>query len=442
MNRKIVIIISLLISTIVTLFLINKFRLSQIVLIPLGLIGFSLLLFSRGILIFLTILCLQMVALPFAGIGEIALQLRWVFFILFCFYVFGDIFLGRTVRKIKIFDVLAIVFIIYALLSSFYSPFPFLTRERAITILLLYISVFWIIWKYAYDQGPEKVVYLILRVTWLVCIMGYLMIFIGPYRPFQGGRFTGIFGNPNGVGTVSAVILPLILWQFLETRKKSALFLFFLVLAGLLLSATRGALNATAFALGYFIYAYSKKYRPLVFFGSISFVLIFIWITETLVKKFFMVYIRAESIPILGGRLEIWPIALDLIMDKPIFGYGFGVEDKLIGLKKIILYKHSGAYVHNCYLGMMLQLGIVGFIIFFGPLFILLFKELFSKQESQTPILRYALRASLIAGLASCIYESWIYSVGNALAFSFWIIIMLLVFYRYRDKEKSKIEST
>ena len=268
------------------------------------------------------------------------------------------------------------------------------------------------------------------------------MIFIGPYRPFQGGRFEGIFGNPNGVGTVSAVILPLTLWQFLETRKKSALFLFFLVLAGLLLSGTRGALNATVFALGYFIYVRSRKYRPLVFFTSISFVLIFIWITETLVKKFFIVYIRAESIPVLGGRLEIWPIALDLIMDKPIFGYGFGVEDKLIGLKKIILYKHSGAYVHNCYLGMMLQLGIVGFIIFFGPLFILLFKELFSKQESQTPILRCALRASLIAGLVSCFYESWIYSVGNALAFSFWIIVMLLVFYRYRDKEKSKIEST
>ena len=125
MDKKIVIIITLLICAITILFLLSKLGPSQIVLIPLGLIGFSLLLFSRGILIFLTILCLQMVALPFAGIGEIALQFRWVFFILFCFYVFGDIFLGRTVRKIKSFDFLAIVFIIYALLSSFYSPFPF-----------------------------------------------------------------------------------------------------------------------------------------------------------------------------------------------------------------------------------------------------------------------------------------------------------------------------
>jgi O-antigen ligase len=409
-----------------------------IVLLPFALVLFSLVFFSRGILIFCTTLCLEILAVPYAGIGVLAFQFRWVFFALFCVHVFGDIFLGRTVRRVRLFDCVAIIFIVFSFFSISYSPFPKLTLERATTVLVLYIAVFWIIWKYAYEQGAEKVVYLILQAITPVIIVGYLMIFIGPFRPFLRGRFTGIFGNPNGLGIVSAITLPLSLWQFLETKKKSALFLFLLILLGLLLSATRSSLNATVLSLGYFIYARSRRYRPLVFFSSVSFILLTTWVIETLIKNFFMAYIRSETIPILGGRLEIWPIALNLILDKPIFGYGFGVEDKLIALKGIVLYKHSGAYVHNSYLGLLLQLGLFGFFIFFVPLFILLFKELFSRQGSEAiPTLRYALRATLIAGLICCIFESWIYSVGNAVAFPFWTAIMLLVFYRYQDKQES-----
>jgi len=408
------------------------------IILPLGLILISLLFFSRGILIFLTILCLEIVGVQFANIGKIALQLRWVFFILLSFYAFGDILLGRTVRKIKSFDIIAILFIIYAFLSSFYSPFPSLTLERATTILMLYICVFWIIWKYAYDQGPEKVARLILSVLWPLFTLGYLMIFFGPYRPFLYGRFTGIFQNPNGLGVLSAIILPISLWHFLETKKKNALLVFLMILLGLLLSGARGSLNATAFALGYFIYASSKKYKPLIFFSLASFILILGWAIETFIKQYFLVYIRSENIPILGGRLEIWPTALNLIIDKPFFGYGFGVEDKIMELKKIVFFKHAGAYVHNAYLGITLQLGLLGFVLFFIPLFILLFKELFLKrQNANAPLLRYALQASLISGLICCFYESWIYSAGNILVFPFWILVMLLVFYRYSDRANS-----
>ncbi|OGX15732.1 MAG: hypothetical protein A2166_03130 [Omnitrophica WOR_2 bacterium RBG_13_41_10] len=409
-----------------------------LIILPLGLILVSLLFFSRGILIFLTILCLEIVAIQFAGIGKIALQLRWVFFAFLSFYAFGDILLGRTVRKIKSFDIIAIFFIIYAFLSSFYSPFPSLTLERTATILALYICIFWIIWKYAYEQSPEKVVRLILSVLWPLFTLGYLMIFIGPYRPFLAGRFTGIFANPNSLGLLSAIILPISLWHFLETKKKSALLFFLMILLGLLFSAARGSLNATAFALGYFIYASSKKYKPFIFFSLTSFILILGLVIETFIKQYFMDYIRSENIPILGGRLNIWPVALDSIIDKPIFGYGFGVEDKILGLKNVIFLKqHAGISAHNSYLGMLLQLGLFGFIIFFIPLFMLLFKELFLRQEGEaTSLLRHALCASLIAGLICCIYESWIYSVGNSFVLPFWILVMLLVFYRYKDKEE------
>ncbi len=115
------------------------------------------------------------------------------------------------------------------------------------------------------------------------------------------------------------------------------------------------------------------------------------------------------------------------------------MEEKIFPLRYVIFPKRFGGYIHNSYLGMTLQLGILGFIIFFSPLFILLFKELFSRQDNDIPLLRYALRASLIAGLMCAIFESWVYSVGNAQTFPFWIIIMLLVFYRYQEKKEKVV---
>lgn len=442
MNRNIII-AALIIFSIVIVAVLANFMPLMVLFIPLTLIAVSSVFFSRGILIFLTTLCLMLIQSPFGMIQSTAAQLRWVFFALFSLHVFGDIFLGRTVRKIKGFDLLAVIFVIYAFLSATYSPFPALTLERSTTVLVLYISVFWIIWKYAYEQGPEKIVYLMLNVIKLIIIISFLMIFVSAHRVFLSGRFQGILQNPNSLGITCAIFLPLILRQFLETRKTVSLFIFFLMLIGLFLSASRNSINASVIALGYFIYMRSMKNKPLIFFASISLVLISVWFTQTLAKEFFHVYYRVESISSIGGRSEIWPMALNLIADKPIFGYGFGVEEKILYLKNaMLLSQFAGAAVHNSYLGMMLQLGIIGLAIFFIPLFILLLKELFSRQDAPIPSLRHALRASFIAGLLCSIFESWVYSVGNAQAFPFWIMVMLLVFYRYQDKEKVQPEST
>lgn len=441
MNRN-VIIAALIIFSIMIVVVLANFMPSMILLIPLVLVAVTSVFFSRGILIFLTTLCLTLIQSPFGMIKSAALQLRWVFFALFALHVFGDIFLGRTVRKIKGFDLLAIIFVVYAFLSATYSPFPYLTLERSTTVLVLYISVFWIIWKYAYEQSPEKIVYLMLNVVRLIFILSFLMIFVSPHRVFLSGRFQGILQNPNSLGITCAIFLPLMLWQFLETKKRAALFFFFLMLLGLFLSASRNSINASVIALGYFIYIRSKKHRPLIFFSSISFILMLVWVIQSSAKLFFHAYYRPETISSIGGRIQIWPIALNLITLKPILGYGFGVEDKIFTFKHAVPLGQYVSYVHNSYLGMLLQLGIAGFVIFFIPLFILLFKELFSKQDTSVLLLRRALRASFMAGLLCSILESWVYSVGNAQAFPFWIMVMLLIFYRYQDKEKVLPEDT
>ncbi len=440
MNRYFIVAAFIVLSILVPI-LANAFP-SIIQIIPLGAIAVISVFFSRGILIFLTILCLALAQNAFAIIQTSALQLRWVFFTLFLLHVFGDIFLGRTVRKVKGFDILAFIFIIYAFSSATYSLLPSLTLERSTTILALYVSVFWIIWKYAYEQGTERVVNLMLNAMSIIFIASFLAIFFVPDQVFSSGRFEGIFQNPNSLGITCALFLPLALWHFLETKKMFSFFIFFLMIIGLLFSASRNSINASVIALGYFIYMHSKKSKPLVFFTSVSFLLIMVWTIQTTAKLFFHTYYRAGTFSSFGGRIELWPIALKLITLKPIFGYGFGVEEKVFSFEHAIPAGLGSSYIHNSYLGMFLQLGVIGFLLLFLPLFVLLFKELFSKQDATVNFLRHALRASVLAGLLCAIFESWVYSVGNAQSFPFWIMVMLLISYRHQDKEKFIPEST
>jgi exopolysaccharide production protein ExoQ len=410
---------------------------------PIAIILLSLIFFSRGILIFLTALCLMLGQSRLNSVIPFMADLRWVFFALFSFHVLGDMLKGRAVRGFRNFDILVGIFISYALASVMYSPYKDLTLERTATVFFLYISVFWVIWKYTYNEGPEKVVNLVLWALKIILIFSYLLIFVSPDESFMSGRFRGLFQNPNSTGLICAILLPLSLWRLFEHKNNITLLLFLLMIVSLFLSGSRGSLQAALVSLGYFIYTRQKRYRPLVFFASLTFILILFWIIETIATAYFRTYIRADSIPELGGRLQIWQVAVSLIKESPIFGHGFGVENKIFALKfSSRIAKSQISYVHNSYLGMLIQLGIVGVILFYLPLFLLLFNELTRKKTSDVSSLHLALRSSLIAGLLCCLYESWIYSVGNSQAFPFWVTVMLLVFCRQQNKEKINLEGT
>ena len=101
-------------------------------------------------------------------------------------YVFVSMFSGdhiprgASVRRIKLFDCLALVFISYASVSMAYSPYPRLTLEHQLQSLLLYISVFWIYLEIRLSSRARQGGSLDFRVMWKIFTASYVMIFIGP----------------------------------------------------------------------------------------------------------------------------------------------------------------------------------------------------------------------------------------------------------------------
>jgi O-antigen ligase len=141
--------------------------------------------------------------------------------------------------------------------------------------------------------------------------------------------------------------------------------------------------------------------------------------------------LRAETIRTGSGRItEAWPAAMTIIGERPMLGHGFGTEDLLFeayGYDPKSFREHTGSYLHNSYLGITAQTGVVGAVLFFGPLIYLLTLSVLRSLHDETLDLKHGLQGVLIAALVACFFESWIYSMGNSQAFPFWLSLMLLI---------------
>ena len=139
--------------------------------------------------------------------------------------------------------------------------------------------------------------------------------------------------------------------------------------------------------------------------------------------------IRTEDAINLSRRTEKWIKGVQYLVEKPLLGFGFGTEDQLFAFHGIDIqdYMHTGAYIHQSYLGLALQLGLLGAALFFIPLGLLVVREIGRISSSRHDVLRSALLAVVIAALTSAFMTSWLYSMGNEAALPFWICVMLLV---------------
>ncbi|MGQ9908254.1 MAG: O-antigen ligase family protein, partial [Candidatus Flexifilum sp.] len=133
-----------------------------------------------------------------------------------------------------------------------------------------------------------------------------------------------------------------------------------------------------------------------------------------------------------SGRIESWASVIQQIEARPLFGYGFGMD----AIGELILSRRSSQDigVHNSYLAITYQLGIIGLIMFAVPMVLFLARSILSTSRHRGEVFIYVLQAVVISGLVAAFFETWTHSVGNAFAFPFWMCVMLLVRTAYGEK--------
>ena len=321
-------------------------------------------------------------------------------------------------RKALTVDGMAAVFLVFAGASALYSIAPALTLLRVGTVLLLYLAVFWTIWNYADAAGQERVTDILIAAAALMLVAGAAASLLPSLAGSQagsgawmGGRFRGIMANPNAVGMMGILFLPLVVSRFMRRRRTADLVLLALIAGSVVLSGSRNGVLAASISVLYLLLR-ARAWKAGLAIAAVTAIL---YLAMTSYLSFNDVAITpgiarlapdAANLRAGGGRVEAWQVAIPLIQQQLIFGHGFGTEELIF--RGMSFHMHVGAYVHNSYLGIAYQLGLVGAALLFLPLYGLFIRRQFAKENS---IRTFGYEAMLLGGIAASFLESWIYSV-------------------------------
>lgn len=125
-----------------------------------------------------------------------------------------------------------------------------------------------------------------------------------------------------------------------------------------------------------------------------------------------------------SGRRGYWQEAIDIIKDYPVFGVGINAYSLVAPQYKIVW----GGYPHNCYLQMLVEIGVVGFLSFLWILLRVFKNGAFKDAYIPDPFLRMLLlgvMSGLTGFLIHSIFDTNFYSVQ--LGSFMWIILGLIV---------------
>jgi hypothetical protein len=274
--------------------------------------------------------------------------------------------------------------------------------------------------RYGWDFFRHLFVFLI-----ILMYSAYLFYFVHPYYVRLGGRFRSFFGNPNGLGIFNFLFF-MLYSTCLYLKKdlfplRTKLIIYAAIVFLLVACGSRTAVVATGM-----FYFFSRFFAVSPFIGFLVFVLFvagleyaqqnLIAIVQSLgLQKFF----RVETLEDGSGRYFAWAFAWEKINTEGyfLFGGGFGNDEWVMRHNYDYLRKmgHDGG-VHNSYLTMWFNTGIVGIMLYFRS-----FVLIFVKANKRAPI-AFAIMFSV---LFSVLYESWL--TGSLNPYSIMLLMIMTI---------------
>lgn len=324
--------------------------------------------------------------------------------------IFSSILLGIFIKnkKIKIeinnMFLLSVILFVFSLLGIFWA----IDKNDAIigTLRFLSLVIFSILLMQCKKEEKEKILNIIPYSGLLMLIFSIIIGFIPNLRDIvfsESNRITGLFQYSN-VFALYLLIGFIIITnkkkteeknvknkkteeknkeknreKFLEKIKKySPIICGIILLIGILMTGSRTTFIITTIYIIYLCFRKENKYRKIygITYAVILILLgIYVLITKNIetIGRIFTISMDSST---LLGRILYWKDGLNLLLDN-IFGYGYmGYSYKIYEIQTGMYYTK---FVHNDYLQMALDIGIVPLIIFI----VSLVKSIFSKNNSK-----------------------------------------------------------
>ncbi len=310
-----------------------------------------------------------------------------------------------------------------------YSVFPLVFSEDLATATqktLSYALMFLIVPNYVLYSfrtlGWDFFRNLMFLITSLL-IAGIALRFFDPNSAYVGGRFHGLFGNPNGLAIFC--FLSFMLMGALGSirqglfKPSESLLIHAVLIYCIVISGSRASLAAVLIYLMIArFFAYSPFLGFVVMVASIGVIEVVTTNLATIITALGQEeYFRLHTLEQGSGRYFAWQFAWEKIQDYLVFGGGFANDETVMRSHYRFLERmgHQGG-VHNSYLSLWFNVGIVGLMVYFRS-FILIFIK-----ASKTTSVAIAV---LFATLFSINYESWL--VGSLNPYTIMLLIIMTV---------------
>ena len=322
-------------------------------------------------------------------------------------------------------DAIIIGFLGLFLLSALWSITPSMTAQRSVAVALLYLASFWYFWAWADRYSDGRLVDLLLRT--LAVVLGVNLLLGGAFAPstLVSGRFQGLFTNPNNIGLIVSLAIPLSFGRALASRRRNDWLLWGLFIFNDLACGSRGALFGSLVGMA-LILSISVTRRPmlaLAIAGSFVIVLGLLWGTDVFQEK----VIRADTFETMSNRTKFWELAKQIyIPARPGLGHGFGSDESIHAYYGVSIFdlKLRGFGVMSSYYGLAVAVGVPATILAFAPLWLGTLIAMFRHRMDARLV---ASAGAVVSGLLISIVEPALYSAGNCFAFFFWITLMLVL---------------
>ena len=351
------------------------------------------------------------------------------------------------------------VFATLAVVSAAWSARPEHTEKRALGFLILVLAGAAL--ADATADRPEavrRILEALFAGAALVALLGLYMLWVSHDQAVQAAstqypaRFRGLGQNPNTVSLLLAVATPLGLELWVAARRMAtrvALGAALLLVDGsIVASGSRGAATAAspwrrrlllvAAAAAVFVAAVAIMQIPKALpqpppsnHRGVTHVVRDAELVRPLSDEIGNPALGGTGAPIhrtlfgTSGRAQAWDAALHQAANRPVTGYGFGTES-LVFVDRY--YGFDSSVPENSYIGVLLQLGIVGLVAFLALLLALAvaaFHAVRAPPGAGRDVARAC--ASVLAGAAVLgITQSYLTSIGNLASTTVWIPALLL----------------
>lgn len=297
--------------------------------------------------------------------------------------------------------------------------------QKTISYTLLY-AIIPIVFFNIYQSKGLDFIKAIAAYFFLIVLIGLIVRWVLPdVAQLLGQRFRGLFGNPNGLGLfiVQLFLFLTILrnYKLLVLSRREWLLFYFVIFLSLFLSGSRnGMITILLFLSLIRIFKFHFLFGLLVLIG---FFYIYQFISFNPVDMIQSLglenYFRIETIETGSGRYIAWDFAWQKIQDSFFLGGGFGQDEQIMRPNYQMLKRlgHSGG-VHNSYLSLWMDTGLIGLIFYFFAVVILILRS--SKNSALAMPFFFAIVFNIT-------YESWLVGSLNPYTTMFLCSLTLLV---------------